>query len=200
MKENKLLGSKTYLNLAKAYAGECQAQVRYKFVEYGARMEGYTALAEIIDKVVYQEFNHARMLYSFIQTADSGIIDNIDVCSGYPFKEKWDLIENLRLAAEDEMFEADRIYPDYEKTARSEGFDDIAGLFKNLQQVENCHKMLFMDLHNQMKNKTLYKKPHPVKWKCGGCGYEHTALEADKICPLCQAKQGVFLLKLNDNN
>ncbi len=199
MKE-KLAQSKTYLNLAKAFAGECQAQARYKFIEYGARVEGYVALSQIIDNIVYQEFNHSRMLYSFIQTADENIIDNIDICSGYPFKEKWDLTENLHLASQDENNEATLIYPEYEKTARKEGFDDIAGLFKNLVQVESCHSMLFEDLYNQMKTKTLYKKPNAVKWKCAGCGYETTEKEAPQICPLCQAKQGVFMLKLNDGN
>ena len=49
----KLKDSKTYLNLAKAYAGECQARTRYEFIEYGARYNGYGAIAEIIDKIVY---------------------------------------------------------------------------------------------------------------------------------------------------
>lgn len=69
-----LKNSKTYENLARAFAGECQAHVRYMFIEYGARNEGYVALSEIIDKVVYEEFNHARMLYSFLQTADENVI------------------------------------------------------------------------------------------------------------------------------
>ena len=64
-----LIDSKTYLNLARSYAGECQAQVRYKFIEYGARKEGYTCLAEMIDKIVYNEFNHARMFYTYLQKA-----------------------------------------------------------------------------------------------------------------------------------
>ncbi len=121
----KLIDSKTLLNLAKSYAGETMAYTRYKFIEYGARNEGYNALAEVIDKVVYNEFNHARMLYTYIQQASNKTIDNIDVCSGYPFKEKWNLIENLKLAAEDEESEV-KIYKAFEQTAREEGFDEIA--------------------------------------------------------------------------
>ena len=191
-----LIKSKTYLNLAKAYAGECMARTRYEFIEYGARMKGYKYLAKLVDEVVYQEFNHARMLYSFIETASKEEIKNIDICSGYPFKEKWDLLENLRLAAEDEEFEEKKIYPEYEKTAREEGFEDIANLFKNLIQVESCHKKLFTQLYEQMKNGTLYKKPKPVKWKCDDCGYEEVGTEAFEICPLCQAKQGAVMLKI----
>lgn len=194
----KLLNSKTYHNLAKAYAGECQAHVRYKFIEYGARKEGYTTMADLIDTVSYNEFNHARMMYSFIETADDKTIENIDISSGYPFKEKWDLLENLAFAAEDENIEATKIYPTYANIAREEGFDDIAGLFENLIQVETCHHKLFKQLHTQMKNGTMYKKPQPVKWKCSSCGYEETSKEAFKICPLCQAEQGAVMLKIED--
>ena len=114
----KLKESKTYLNLAKSYAGECQARTRYEFIEYGARQQGYKALAELVDKVVYNEFNHARMFYTFIQQSEEKQIENIDISSGYPFKEKWDLLENLRLAAEDELNEAEKIYPEYARIAR----------------------------------------------------------------------------------
>lgn len=193
----KLIESKTYKNLARAYAGECMAQTRYKFIEYGARKEGFVTLAEVIDTIIYQEFNHARMLYTFIETASDGIIPNIDIAAGYPFKEKWNLQENLKLAAEDEAQEAE-IYADFEKTARKEGFEDVAGLFKNLIQVENCHKMLFEDLYNQMHTNTLYKRPQETKWKCSACGYEQVGKSAFKVCPLCQAKQGAVMLKLTD--
>ncbi|MBR5012950.1 MAG: hypothetical protein IKY15_03320, partial [Clostridia bacterium] len=103
----KLIDSKTYFNLAKSFAGECQAYVRYKFVEYGARFNKFENIAQIIDKIAYNEFNHARMLYTKIQSASKETIANIDICTGFPFKEKWDLCENLRLIAEDEDAEAD---------------------------------------------------------------------------------------------
>ncbi|MEG1711342.1 MAG: ferritin family protein [Clostridia bacterium] len=194
----KLIESKTFINLAKSYAGECQAHVRYKFMEYGARKAGYVALAELIDDVVYQEFNHARMFYTFIQSASEKTIVNIDISSGYPFKEKWDILDNLKLASEDEKNEAEKIYFEYEKIARQEGFTEIADLYKNMIQVENCHKMLFEDLYNQMKTKTLYSKPEVVKWKCAGCGYEEEGKNAFTICPLCKAEQGVVMLKIDD--
>lgn len=193
----KLIESKTYKNLARAFAGECMAQTRYKFVEYGARKEGFVTLAEVIDTVIYQEFNHARMLYTFIETASDGIIPNIDISAGFPFKEKWNLMENLKLGAEDEAAEA-KLYTEFEKTARKEGFEDIAGLFKNMTQVELCHQKLFEDLYNQMSTNTLYKRPEPTTWKCASCGYEQVGKSAFKTCPLCQAKQGAVMLKLND--
>lgn len=196
----KLMDSKTYINLAKSYAGECQARTRYIFMKYGANQEGYNAMADLIDDIITQEFNHARMLYTFIQTASDGIIKNIDFSSGYPFKQKWDLLENLKLAAEDEEFEATKIYPEYADIAREEGFDDIAGLFDNLVQVEKCHQSLFEQMYTQLKDCTMYKKPTAVKWKCGDCGYEEVLKEAWVECPLCQAEQGAVLLKIEDES
>ncbi|MEG2014478.1 MAG: ferritin family protein [Clostridia bacterium] len=188
--------SKTYLNLAKSYAGECQARTRYEFMEYGARKQGYKALADLIDKVVYNEFNHARMFYTYIQKADDKEIKNIDICSGYPFKEKWDLVSNLGLAVEDETNESTKIYPEYSRIAEEEGFPVIATLYNNIIQVENCHKMLFHQLYDQMNTGTMYKTATSIKWKCADCGYEATSKEAWKICPLCGASQGVVLIQI----
>ncbi len=193
----KLIESKTYYNLAKAYAGECQARTRYEFIEYGARKEGYGAMAEVIDKIVYNEFNHARMFYTKIQDASNDTIKNIELCGGFPFKEKWDLEENLRLAVEDELAEVE-LYPEFAKTAREEGFPDIAELFDKIAGIENCHMMLFKDLYTQFKNGTMYKKTKPVKWKCTACGYEETSKEAWKVCPVCLEKQGKVGLILAD--
>ena len=82
----KLEESKTFLNLAKDFAGECQARTRYKFVEYGARKEGLNALAEVIDKVVFNEFNHARMFYTFLQKVmDEKALEKYEFCADYPF-------------------------------------------------------------------------------------------------------------------
>lgn len=191
----KLLESKTIHNLARSFAGETQASTRYKFIEYGARNEGYNYLAEIIDKIAFNEFNHGRMFYTYIQQASPKLIENIDIQAGYPFKEKWNLVENLKLAADDE--EHDRnLYKEFEKVAREEGFEEIANLFNMTASVEDCHRKLFLDLHNQMANGTAYKKDKTTKWKCSSCGYEAESKEAWNKCPLCQAEQGFVMLEV----
>ncbi len=192
----KLKDSKTYLNLASAYMGECAARTRYEFIEYGARNEGYKCLAELIDKIVYNEFNHARMFYTKLQDADEEMIKNIEICRGYPFKEKWNLLENLKLAAEDEKVEV-KLYKEFSETAKEEGFLEIAKLFEEIAEIENCHNMRFTEIYNQLKNGTIYKREKPIKWKCSGCGYEPVSTSAPKTCPVCQAKQGSFMLNFD---
>lgn len=192
-----LIKSKTYHNLAKAFAGECMARARYEFLEYGARQQGYKALAAEIDKLAYNEFNHARMFYSFIQSASEQVISNIDISSGYPFREKWNMVENLALAAQDEEEEATRIYPLYAKTARDEGFDDIAALFENIAKVEQRHACILKELYTQFSTETAYKKKTSTVWRCPACGYEEEGKEAFDTCPLCQEKQGAVELVLD---
>ena len=153
----KLKDSQTFLNLARAYAAECQARTRYEFVEYGFRYNGYEAIATTIDKIAYQEFNHARMLYTFIQDAEVDQVDNIDVCAGFPFKQKWELAENLRLLAEDEQDEADA-YAKFIETAKAEGFEEIAELFKKIMNVEIMHAKVFTEIYNHFTSDTIYKR------------------------------------------
>lgn len=185
----KLKDSQTYLNLARAYAGECSARSRYEFCEYGFRYNGYEAIATLIDRIAYQEFNHARMLYMKIQDSEMKQVDNIDVCASLPFKEKWDLLTNLKLLSEDELYEA-KAYEEFAKVAHEEGFKEIAHLFEMIREVEIRHAKVFEELFKQMKDKKLYKKAKEVAWVCPACGYVSFDKEAWEECPLCQAKQG----------
>ena len=75
----KLKGTQTEINLARAYASECQARTRYEFIEYGARYNGYKNIADIIDEIIYQEFNHARMFYTFIQNKIFKLFKKTDI-------------------------------------------------------------------------------------------------------------------------
>ena len=158
--------SKTFENLKKAFIAECSARTRYEFVEYGERFKGYEGLAKIVDEIAYQEFNHARMLYTEIEKVAKGTIDNEEVCVSLPFRQQWNAA----------------------KTAKEEGFDDISNLFTMIKSVELKHKKIFMYLYEKLKNDELYKSDTPKRWACPACGYETTGEEAFDVCPLCKAK------------
>lgn len=191
----KLKDSQTYLNLAKAFIGECTARTRYEFCEYGFRMNGYEAIATLIDRIAYQEFNHARMLYTKLQEADSSVVDNIETTVGLPYREKWNMLDNLKYLMEDELDEAS-VYSEFEKIATEEGFEDVANLFRMIGEVEKTHAKVFKELYNQMKDKKLYKKAKQVAWVCPACGYVSFEKEAWESCPLCEAKQGYCEVQL----
>lgn len=190
-----LINSKTYENLKKAYIAECAARTRYEFVEYGQRAAGYECLAEITDKIAYQEFNHARMLYTHIESATKQTIDNERVSVGLPFRQRWDLVENLRLTAEDEADEV-KFYAKAAKTAADEGFPQISALFDMIKKVENKHKKIFMWLYEKMKSKKLFNSDKEQDWICSSCGHVIKASTAPEQCPLCFAKRETFYIKL----
>ena len=191
----KLKESQTFFNLAKAYIAECSARTRYEFCEYGFRMNGYEAIATLIDRIAYQEFNHARVLYTKLQDAEMPVIENIEVTLGLPFKEKWNMLDNLKYLMQDELDES-VAYDEFEKVAREEGFEEIANLFNMIGEVEKTHAKVFKELYNQMKDKKLYKKAKQVAWVCPSCGYVSFDKEAWENCPLCQAKQGYCEIQL----
>ncbi len=194
----KLKDSITYENLTKAYVAECAARTRYEFCEYGFRYNGYEAIATLIDKIAYQEFNHARMLYTKLQGAGIPQIDNIEVCAGLPFKEKWEMLDNLQFLSEDETDEA-KAYEKFEEVAREEGFDEIADLFQMIRDVELRHAKVFKEVYKQFKDEKLYKRGKEVAWVCPSCGYVSFAKEAWETCPLCEAKQGTCELNLPED-
>ena len=66
-------------------------------------------------------------------------------------------MDNLKFSAEDEHNEA-KVYLAFAKTARKEGFEDIAILFEQTAEVEKYHEAIFLELYEQMKEGSLYKK------------------------------------------
>ncbi len=188
--------SETMKNLAAAYAGECQATVRYRFLAYAARQQKLFKVAEAVDEIVKNEFHHARMFYTAIQSADKRTIEGLDVVGNYPFKEKWDLLKNFDFAVENELSEHRRIYPAFEAKAKEEGFDGVALLFRQISAVENCHSKRLSAIGSLLKSGTLYKRDKPVKWKCGQCGHEEKLLEAWETCPVCGSERGYVELEL----
>jgi rubrerythrin len=95
--------------------------------------------------------------------------------------------QNLLAAAEGENEEHTSMYPEFEKIAREEGFNEIADLFKEIAEVEEAHEKRYRKLLANVTNKTVFKKAQPVKWKCRNCGYIHegarTPRKVPRLCP-----------------
>lgn len=180
--------TQTFLNLARGFAGESQAGMRYQLIAKQAMQQGHKTLSDTIRGIAKNETNHAKIFFDYlIQYA--GSTDNIVIDAGYPF-HAGDLEENLRLAAMDESEEEKKIYPTFSKIAKEEGFNDIARSFQQIAAIESNHKIIFSYLHEAVKNGTLYKNKTPTLWICSECGYMHTSEEAWNICPVCKMSQG----------
>lgn len=186
--------TKTYTNLARSFAGESQAGMRYQLIAKLAIAEEYPVLADVVRTIAKNETYHAKTFYdTLIQKAGNSA--NIELNAGYPF-QFGTLAENLEFAAHGEKSEHDEIYPTFAKEAREEGFDDIADLYERVAGVERDHEIVFRYLANAIKDGVLYKQNKPTLWVCSECGYRATTKEAWKICPLCKAKQGYVEIPL----
>lgn len=186
--------TKTCLNLARSFAGESQAGMRYQLAARLATQQGYATLAETIKTLAKNETVHARRFFEELLKRGKKL-DNIDLEAGYPF-HGGDLEECLRVAALDERAEHSRIYPAFAKDAEQEGFNDVAALFRLVANVEKRHETIFNYLYEAFKNGTLFCNETPMLFICSECGYMHTAEKAWDICPLCKSSQGYVELHL----
>ena len=192
-----LKNSKTLVNLANAFAGECQAHARYVFIAEKAKNAGLHEVGCALEAIAKNEMYHAKVFYSAVSAC--GVIQNVQVTGGYPFKEGCDLIADLQYAADNEYEESTRIYPGFAEDAEREEYADIANHFRLAAKVEDCHMKQLNEIRKQLSDGSLYKRPSPVKRKCENCGHETTSGEAPAVCPLCGSKQGHVKLILPDN-
>lgn len=81
------------------------------------------------------------------------------------------------------------LYADFARTAKDEGFADIAGSFEQIARVEKFHEFRYRKLMNNIAEGAVFKKKFPVKWHCINCGYVYEGVEALKECPACKHPQ-----------
>lgn len=186
--------TKTYNNLARSFAGESQAGMRYQLIARAATQQGYVTLADTIKVIAKNETVHARRFFEELLKRGKKL-DNIVLDAGYPF-HSGDIGESLRLAAKDEHEEHSVLYPAFEKDARDEGFNDIAALFKLVAQVELRHEAVFHYLSEAFEKGKLFSNESPILYICSECGYMHTSTKAWDVCPLCKSSQGYVELHI----
>lgn len=185
MKDNRLKGTKTEQNLINAFAGESQARNRYTYFAKQAKEEGYEQIAAIFQLTADNEKEHAKLFYEYLGNIRG------HVNAQYPF-ELGTTEENLESAAAGEKEEWSYLYADGEKTARDEGFEDIANTFHHVIHAEKHHEKRFLKLLENVKNKTVFKKDVEIDWMCRECGYIHHGKSAPLKCPNCHHPQAYF--------
>ncbi len=124
-----LKGSKTEKNLKDAFAGESQANRRYLYFAKVADVEGYPEVAMNFRETAEGETGHAHGHLDFLKTVG-------DPATGLPLG---DSVANLKAAIAGETHEYTDMYPGMAKSAREEGFAEIADWFETLAKAEKSH-------------------------------------------------------------
>ncbi len=180
--------TQTEQNLLKAFAGESQARNRYIFFASAARKEGYEQIANIFTETAGNEKEHAEVFFKYLEGGD------VEITATYPAGIIGTTKANLEAAADGEKMEWSKIYADFEKIAKQEGFDEIAKSLKEIAEVEEFHEERYRKLAANIAKGEVFKKKASVKWHCTNCGYIHEGLEAPKECPACKHAQSYYEL------
>ncbi len=124
-----LKGSKTHDNLKAAFAGESQANRRYLYFAKNADVEGYTDVAGLFRDTAEGETGHAHGHLDYLKAAGDPATD----------EPIGNTSANLKAAVAGETYEYTEMYPAFAKTARDEGFEEIAEWFETLARAERSH-------------------------------------------------------------
>ena len=158
-----LSGSKTEANLQAAFAGESQARGKYFYFAAKAKEEGYGTVARYFEETAQNEQEHTKLWCKYL-----------DGIGATP--------DNLKAAIAGELGEHAEMYPSFAKTAREEGFTEIADRFEQVAAIEKTHEEHFKHLLDTLgKDKTA----SPDRWKCDNCGNIIIAKSAPITCPVC---------------
>ena len=170
-----LKGSKTEKNLRTALEGEAFAHMKYEFYASQAKKDGFVEIQDIFLETSKNEKEHGKVWFKLLH---GGEVPHT--------------LENLTESMEVEKYEWSDMYKNFAKTAREEGFDDIAELFELTSTIEKAHEERYKTLSENIKKDKVFKKPKEIIWKCNNCGYLHKGKTAPEVCPMCNHPQAHY--------
>ena len=128
-------GTKNEQSLKEAFAGESQANRRYLYFANQADIAGANDVAAVFRSTAEGETGHAHGHMEQLIEGGAG-----EPGTGMPAKT---VAEALQAAIAGETHEYTDMYPGMAKTARDEGFDEIADWFETLAKAERSHANKF---------------------------------------------------------
>lgn len=173
-----LKGSKTEANLLAAFAGESQARNKYTYYASKAKKEGYVQIAALFEETANNEKEHAKIWFKLLH---NGAVPSTT--------------ENLEDAAAGENYEWTDMYAGFAKTAKEEGFADIAFLFESVAKIEKEHEERYRKLLANIKGGLVFSRDGDTIWQCSNCGHIVVGKQSPEVCPVCAHPKAYFQIK-----
>lgn len=149
--------SQTWKNLESSLSQEAVAYCEYTFYGQQAAKDGYKQISDIFNETAGNELHHAKLHYKKMHGGKvPGTLDNLKAAA----------------ASEDEEVE---IYTGYAKTAREEGFADLADFFEGLAAIEKSHENRYQLLIERIENDEVFRRKEV---KCGTALFAATSRSA----------------------
>ena len=181
--------------LTRAFAAECQDGAKYQYLADMATQQKLSQVSTILKQLATNEMAHAKVFYDYISTKVPGGVEMVEIKATYPM-QNGQLVDMLKIKAENEQRQADEIYPSFAKTFKKEGFLDISEKILQIAKIEACHASVLNQLYTKLSNDTLYSSEGETLYKCMNCGHESRAKKAWKKCPICSMDQGYVKINL----
>ncbi|MFA4838587.1 MAG: rubrerythrin family protein [Candidatus Neomarinimicrobiota bacterium] len=183
-----LKGTQTEKNLLTAFAGESQARNRYTYFASKAKKEGFEQIAWIFADTADNEKEHAKRLFKFLEGGE------VEIQAAFPAGMIGETKDNLKAAADGEHYEQTTMYPEFAKIAETEGFTEIALVFKSIAVAEKHHEKTFLALRENILKGRVFEREELTVWRCRNCGYIHIGKKASEKCPACSHPKDYFEL------
>ncbi len=185
-------GTQTEKNLMIAFAGESAARNRYNFFAGQAKKDGYIQLSDYFLEIEDHERAHAKRFYKFLQGG------NVSIRIDLPAGTIGTTAENLKQAIAGENKEWQHIYPAFARTARDEGFEEVAVVFESIAAAEKYHARTLQIFLDSIESETVFQQEQPVAWKCRKCGFVLVGTAPPPVCPACTHPSSYFeILSVN---
>ena len=125
-------------NLEAAFAGESMANRKYLYFAKLARAKGNEEVAKLFEETAHQETAHAFSHLELIYPKDALSVEDL-----------------LRIAMEGELYETNRMYPEFERVAREEKEAAAEGEFQEQAAESAGHAQLFRRALEKAEKKFL---------------------------------------------
>lgn len=166
--------SQTYKNLNTAFNTELQTAARYNLYSRSAIADNNLQVSKLFLKLADNELAHAE-------------IWNRLICVG---KQK--LTDSLRIALEGEEYSWNDMYKKFSRTARREGYEQIAKLFESVGAIEYRHYKELKRLFESAEQGNMLCGSNESIWICSNCGSLFKSKIPPVKCPVCAYPQGYF--------
>ncbi len=182
--------SKTKDNLMRAFAGECQAYMRYSFAAKQAKAEKLRLIEELFMYTANEERAHAKVFYDKLAVLAG---ETVAIDGTYPVDIAQSSAELLRMAQHNEYQEHDNVYKGFAEIAKDEGFAEIAAVFYMIADIEKIHGDRFGRFAEAIENRSLFAGTEETLWICLNCGHIYRGKEPPALCPVCRHDRGNFI-------
>ena len=158
-------------SLEHAFAGECQAQVRYRLYAEDALKNNKPGLAKLFLAASDSEYHHARNFY-------------------YAMNEFKPARDSVSESIVNEAHEVDTVYPDAASLAQQHRTGLAAYAFNDAREAEKVHLRLFKEAQDILANGNDI--PDKRYLTCTSCGltFAITGEANFQFCPVCGAPFG----------